>query len=29
LIFTSILKRVSEQAGSLPGARGHEMNVAQ
>jgi len=29
LIFTSILKRVSEQAGSLPGARGHEMSVVQ
>src|SRR5438034_10053068 len=27
LLFTSILKRVSEQAGSRPGARGHEMSV--
>jgi transposase len=29
LIFTSILKRVSEEAGSLPGARDRGMNVAQ
>src|SRR5438094_1033742 len=29
LIFTSILKRVSEQAGSRPGARGHEMSAVK
>src|SRR5947207_4273944 len=29
LIFTSLLKRVAEQAGSRPGARGHEMSAVK